>query len=561
MRKTDKHDRRRTPWTTKALVGILGLAVAGSSLAVASREASNDYTLLDPVIDVLGLVRRYSVEPPSDEDLQAGAIRGLLEALDDPYATYVPPEFNEDFNKELTGEYVGIGAEVVYRDNALEIVTPLDGSPALRAGIRAGDRVTSIAGQSTEGRTADQCIELLKGTPGTDVELVVERGGELVPIVVERGEIQTLSVRGFQRDPETDEWRFLIDADREIAYVRLSRFTPSSYTELRNALRTVGAARGDLGGLILDLRFNGGGVLEGAVQMADLFLDSGTIVSTRGRAYEDSAASARRSGTLPDFPMIVLINGSSASASEVLAGALQDNGRAKILGTRSFGKGSVQTVRPLSGSASGAILKLTEQRYYLPSGRSISRTDDSAEWGVDPSPGFFVSITADETEDLLRIRREQEIIGGDGNIDAMTLDEALDALADPQLDAAVNSIRDRLETGDWITPRAEDVGFDQAAAEALVEARRARERLLRQIQRIDRRVRAIESAATDETIDQGQIVDLWDDEIVVEGGELVVRDADGNIAARLRITGDNLERWLLEAGVAPLDSPSDDSEG
>lgn len=598
----------RRSWATTALVAILGVAVFGSTVALTSQRGRDDYALLDPIIDVLGLVRRYAAVPPEDEALKRGAIRGMLEALDDDYAAYVPPALNERFNQELTGEYVGIGAEVIARDAYLEIVTPLEDSPAVEAGLMAGDRVVEIDGEPTAGKTTQESIELVKGTPGTTVVLTVERDGEIVDIPVERGRIVQRSVRGFARERGGDgsDWRYLIDGERRIAYIRLSRFAPATMDEFREALRRVRAPQGDLGGLVLDLRFNPGGLLDTAVELADLFLDEGVIVSTNGRAYEERVERAGRAGTLPAFPLVVLVNDASASASEVLAGALQENGRAKVLGTRTFGKGSVQSVRPLSGAAAGAVLKLTEQLYYLPSGRSIQRLEGDAVWGVDPSPGFFLPMGDAETASMLAFRREQEIIGGDADAasEAGTAesdgpgDEAGDGAgdgvgvggdgepsgprrsdprwsdprwsdpgwiestaSDSQLAAALRALRARLETGEWAPPGDPDRGFDPALAREIARAQRTRERLRIELERLDDRIETLSSADPGAAENAGASIDLWPDGVSVRDGVLVVYDAAGDEVARLSVENPNLERWLINAGVRPVSNEDEDGDG
>jgi carboxyl-terminal processing protease len=541
-------ERPHRPRVSLALVAILGVAVVGSTLAIAQR--SSDYRFFDPLIEVKNVITRYAAEEPDAEALQRAAIEGMIQTLNDPYAVYVPPQLGDEFEKELTGEYVGIGAEVNMVDGVFTIVTPMDGSPAFRAGVMAGDRVRFIDGAPTEGLTIDQCINRLVGEDGTRVVITVERAaGELVEIPIVREPIRARAVRGFLRKDDADaSWDFLLDATRRIGYIRVSQFTPNAAAEFSAALDQLGAPEGRLAGLIIDLRWNPGGLLDQAVRMADRFLDSGVIVSTRGRAYPEQIARAGAPGTLPNFPIAVLINGQSASASEILAGALLENGRAIVVGERSFGKGSVQSVHPLSGAASGASLKLTEQRYYLPSGRSIQRTETSAEWGVDPSPGFYIPVVNGELVELVRARREAEIL--DARHEPRTRPDAdpswiLEHMKDRQLAEAVRAVGHHLETGDW--PHPEAAASPDERAGALQEAERlmrTRDRLLRELDRLDRRIEVLGGSggpAPDR--------DLWDDALDLVGGVVVVQDPDGNIVATLRITGPELERWLAGADV------------
>lgn len=542
-------------WTSRALVATLALAVAGSTVALTARS---DYAFFDPLIDVKGLIARYAVEEPDELALQEAAIQGMLEALDDPYAVYVPADLNDQFNKQLTGEYVGIGAEVLRRDGAIEIISPLDDSPAFKAGVMAGDRVIAIDNEPTTDLSVDEGIDRLKGLPGTPVTLTIERGADILDITVERGEIQTRSVKGFARDPRAEgAWRYIIDPARRIAYTRITQFNPSAADEFAEAMDQIGAADGTLGALVIDMRWNLGGVLQTAERIADLFLDEGIIVSTRGRAHPEEITRATPEGTLPDFPIIVLLNERSASASEVLAGALAENGRAKVLGTRSFGKGSVQSVRALTGAASGAVLKLTEQRYYLPSGRSLHRDDDSSEWGVDPSPGFFMPMTDDQLRAMIEVRREADILRVDeGAADAAPSTDPAEILAvlkDPQLTAAVETLQANLDTGEWQTPTDESQGFDPVLARELAQARLAAERMNRQLASLRRRIAAIQSAADEETARRAIDRDILPDDAELDGGTITITGPDGETVTTLAITGDDLERWLIDAPVEPVE--------
>ncbi|MFG0244750.1 MAG: S41 family peptidase [Phycisphaerales bacterium JB052] len=550
--------------TTLPLIGILGVAVVGSTLAVATnamRVGTDEYSFFDPIIDVSTLVNALYVEDPDAEALQRGAIEGMLEELNDPYTTFVPRRDTQDFSKDLTGEYVGIGAEVQIRDGWLTISSPLDGSPAWRAGVMAEDRVVAIDGESTEGLTIDESIDLLTGQPKTKVTITVERGTETLDIEIIRDHIKVQAVKGFMRVDGDGEWLHVIDDSAGIAYIRLTQFTPGCAQEVKDAIAHArNEVGGELGGLILDLRFNPGGLLDEAVEIADLFIDEGTIVSTKGRVFDESTEVATSEGTITDLPLVVLVNGQSASASEVLSGALSDHGRAVILGTRSFGKGSVQTVRPLESGA--GVLKITEQYYYLPSGRLLHRRDDSTVWGVDPTPGYFLPLTPDETLDMLRARREQEIIAHNDESEQVDLSDTqavLEALSDPQLRAAVTVVQHRATTGEF-----EPVGIDanepdDVALSELNTLRTQEERLLRELARIDKRMRAAEQSVPEEIIADNPR-DFWDDDTDLEGGELIVRDKDGNIVTTLTITGNGLENWLVDADVEKKPATSEDSD-
>ena len=544
--------------STLPLIGILGVAVVGSTIAVATnaiRITDDQYSFFDPIVDVSTLINALYVEEADIEAMQRGAIEGMLEELNDPYTTFVPTRDTKDFSKDLTGEYVGIGAEVQIRDGWLTISSPLDGSPAWKAGVMADDRVVEIDGESTEGLTIDESIDLLTGEPNTTVTVTVERGAETLKIDIVRDHIKVQAVKGFMREGGDGEWMHLIDPSAGIGYIRLTQFTPGCAQEVKDAIEhTKRELGGDLNGLVLDLRFNPGGLLDEAIEIADLFIEEGTIVSTKGRVFEEETDRATPEGTITDLPLLVMVNGQSASASEVLSGALSDHGRAVILGTRSFGKGSVQTVRPLESGA--GVLKITEQYYYLPSGRLLHRRDDSTVWGVDPTSGYSVPVTTDETIDMLRARREQEIIEHNDDseqVDLRDTQAVLEELSDPQLSAAIRVMQHRLATGEFEPVGIEANEPDDVALAELNTLRAQEERLLRELARLDKRMQAAEQEVPTEII-ANDPRDFWDDETNLEGGELVVRDAEGNIVTTLRITGNSLEAWLVDADVEKKDS-------
>jgi carboxyl-terminal processing protease len=539
--------------TTLPLLGILGVAVVGSTIAVAmnaARTSSDEYGFYDPIVDVNNLIGNLYVDEPEFEKLQLGAIEGMIEQLNDPYTTFVPRRDTERFSKDLTGEYVGIGAEVQLRDGWLTISSPLDGSPAWRAGVMADDRVVAIDGKSTEGFTIDQSIDLLTGQPNTKVVITVERGTESLDIEIVRDRIKVQAVKGFMRVEGDGEWEHVIDPSRQIGYIRLTQFTPGAANEIKGAIKRAEDELGsELNGLILDLRFNPGGLLDEAVEMADMFIDDGRIVSTKGRVFEERVETAKSAGTDTDTPLIVLVNAQSASASEVLSGALSDHNRAIVIGSRSFGKGSVQTVRPLESGA--GVLKITEQYYYLPSGRLLHRRDDSTQWGIDPTDGYYVPMSNDETFDMLTARRQQEIIEHTDESEAIDLSDTesvLEVLQDPQLSAAVRVMQNRVATGEFEPIGIESNSLDDVALAELNVLRNQEERLLRELARINRRVESAQSAVSEQVIGENPR-DFWDDESEIAGGELTVTDKDGNVVAVLDITGDGLERWLVDADV------------
>lgn len=553
-----------------SLVALLGVAVFGSTLALVRK--GSDYTFLDPLIDVKNNISATYVDEISPDKLrkmQEGAIKGMIEALDDPYTIYVPPADTVDFDKDLTGEYSGIGASVqISTDGYLQIVSPLEDSPAFRMGIMAEDKVIEIEGKSTLGLSVDQCIDLLMGKEGTKVSIVLDRKGSKIPMDVTRQKIKTRSVKGVHRDEaDRTKWKYLVDEKRGIAYIRLTQFTPGCTREFAEALLAAGAAEGKVRGVVIDLRWNPGGLLTEAISIADLFLDEGTIVSTRGRKYPERIEKARKEGTLPNFPVAVLINGNSASASEILAGAITENNRGIAVGTRTFGKGSVQGVRPIvvkdpEGNEKVAELKVTEQGYYLPSGRSITRKNDATEWGVDPSKGYFVDMTDEELIAMLKVRREMEIIHASKPSEAPAAepdaagatvpnwsdpDSTLQFFKDAQLTAAVRAMQAKLDTGAWKQTGGEATPIAAVVGSELGKLQQARDRLTRELIRIEKRAESLEKGATIEQAAAGR--DLWPDAVDLTGGKMQVFDKDGKLVATLDITSNTLERWLVDADV------------
>ncbi len=539
-----------------ALIVTLAGAVIGSTVAIATAPR-NDYQFFDPLVDVKAAISQRYVDSPDEAAMQSAALQAMVDSLNDPYSEYVPPADSTEFTKDLTGQYVGIGVSVQIREGWLTVASPLEDSPAFKAGVMADDRIIEIESKSTFGLTTDQCVALLTGEPGTPVNIVIERGGVKMPMTLTRDRIVARTIKGLHWEPGTGQgqgqWLYMIDPVKRIAYVRVTQFTPTTADEFSQTMHEIGAdltGPTALGGLIIDLRWNGGGVMQDAVAMADLFLQSGTIVSTKGRAVAERIEQAEGPGTLPAFPIAVLVNGQTASASEIFAGALAENNRAVIIGTRSFGKGLVQAVFSLP-SQPGARLKLTEQKYYLPSGRLLHREPSSKVWGVDPTQGFYVPLTEDELIELVRVRREEEVLRDRRAEDQRWSEPAwvLERLKDQQLAAALQAVQGRVDSGSW-TPTGLPLPPDEEIASGdLQRANLARERLLRELERLDKRVEAMELAASAKADEVGGVRDFWPDTVDLEGGTMEVKDKSGAVVATLRITGNNVERWLIDADV------------
>ena len=358
---------RLAPLAVAAVAGVAFLAgLCWDRVAEAARR-SGQYRPLDVFADVLSHVENSYVEEVDEKELVYGAIEGMVGRLD-PHSTFMRPDAYRAMRDDTTGEFDGLGLEVTMQDGELTVVSPMADSPGERAGIRPGDRLISIDGGSTRELGLAESVRRMKGAAGTKAVLEIMREGFTAPqkLTLVRDRIRMQSV----------EWRVL-DADRRYGYVRVKAFQERTERGLRKALDDLrGHLHGDLRGLVLDLRNDPGGLLDQAVRVADVFLASGVIVITEGRGKKNvEVERAREKDTEPGYPMIVLVNRGTASASEIVAGALQDHGRAVIMGTQTFGKGSVQTIVELED---GSGLKLTVARYYTPKHRSIQ------ELGITP---------------------------------------------------------------------------------------------------------------------------------------------------------------------------------
>jgi carboxyl-terminal processing protease len=356
----------------KTSLVLLG-AVAGAALTMAATQprvalfgasakaaAADTYKQLNLFGDIFERVRAHYVEKPDDSKLIESAINGMLNGLD-PHSSYMDPKSFRDMQVQTRGEFGGLGIEVTMEDGLVKVVAPIDETPAAKAGVRAGDIITHLDDDAVQGLTLNQAVEKMRGAVNTKIRLKIMRKGVDKPLEISivRDVIRVRSVRS------------RIEGE-DVGYIRLTQFNEQTTDGLKKALADISEklTADKLRGYILDLRNNPGGLLDQAISVSDAFLERGEIVSTRGRDADETQRFNARSGDLAKGkPVIVLINGGSASASEIVAGALQDHKRATLIGSRSFGKGSVQTIIPL-GSGNGA-LRLTTARYYTPSGKSI----------------------------------------------------------------------------------------------------------------------------------------------------------------------------------------------
>ncbi|MBU0863060.1 MAG: S41 family peptidase [Alphaproteobacteria bacterium] len=392
---------------------VLGLVAttqfAGPLIAQTATADANVYEQLDLFGDIFERIRQGYVEDVDDKKLIEAAINGMLTSLD-PHSSYLSEDDAKDMQVQTRGEFGGLGLEVTQEEGWVKVVSPIDDTPAAAAGMMAGDFITAVDGENVLGLTLDEALELLRGPVGSEVIITVVREGSTEPFDVSiiRDTIKLTAVRA--------------RTEGKAAVLRVTTFNAQTFPNLEEGLKEqIEEAGGieNLDGIVLDLRNNPGGLLNQAVYVSDAFLEGGEIVSTRGRAAADGDRYNATPGDLAGgLPMVVLINGGSASASEIVAGALQDHRRAIVVGTKSFGKGSVQTVVPLQGNGP---MRLTTARYYTPSGRSIQNLGISPDIIVEqPMP-----VPSDETEEdqaASTMRSEADLRGTLSN-DSLTEDE------------------------------------------------------------------------------------------------------------------------------------------
>ena len=370
-----------------ALAGVISGALITTQLtdpliAQETKRVKSTYENLDLFGDIFERIRSSYVEEIDEEKLIESAISGMLTSLD-PHSSYMAPEDFSTMQVQTRGEFGGLGIEVTQENGFIKVVSPIDDTPADNAGIEAGDFITKVDGESTLGKTLDEAVDKMRGPVGSEIIITVVREGVDEPfdvsIIRDTIEIKAVKAR----------------SEGKTVVLRVSSFTSKTYPNLKESLeKEINAAGGleYINGVVVDLRNNPGGLLTQAIRVSDAFLESGEIVSTRGRGARDAERYNATPGDLTNGkPIVVLINGGSASASEIVAGALQDHHRAIIVGTKSFGKGSVQTIIPLSSD--GAAMRLTTARYYTPSGRSIQSL------GVSPDILVEQRIRSDEDSD------------------------------------------------------------------------------------------------------------------------------------------------------------------
>jgi carboxyl-terminal processing protease len=370
------------------VAGALFLNGSGGEVKADTKDV---YKNIEVFTEVLRQIEKNYVDPQDPQKLIYGAIKGMVRSLD-PHSSFLTKEEHQELMMETKGSFSGIGIEITVKDNILTVVSPIEDTPAYKAGVKAGDKIIKVEGKSTKDMTLLEAVKKIRGPKGTQVKLTIAREGVQKPLdfSITRDVIPLKSVRHYSLTPE-------------IGYVRISNFQSKTAKDLSATLEEL-ERRGKLKGLIIDLRNNPGGLLSQAIEVSELFLDSGVIVSTKGRnSSQNIKATAHKDEKQRDYPIIVLVNGGSASAAEIVAGALQDNKRAIILGTRTFGKGSVQTILPLSD---GSGLRLTTSLYYTPSGKSIQLS------GITPDIDLaYVPPSKKEKKSPHRFLREEDLEG------------------------------------------------------------------------------------------------------------------------------------------------------
>jgi carboxyl-terminal processing protease len=403
----------------------------------------------DPLADIRARILGSYVKSLDERSLDEAAIRGMLQSLNDPHSELLPQEQLQEISRSLEGGLTGIGAHLAVEGKQLVVITPLPGSPAHAAGLKAGDAILAVDGKAVEELGPAAAIAAIRGPAGSTVSLRIQRTGDSgVIIKITRGAIRMPSVKGLTLDA-SGQWRFWLDAPAKIGYVQISEFSKQTADDCRATLNDL--VKQGLKGLVVDLRQCPGGMLTSAVETANLFLPEGTIVSARGRTQSESKYFAGKGALVNDVPLLVLIDEQTASAAEILAGALKDNGRATLLGTRTFGKGSIQSLLPVDANRA---IRLTTGYFFLPSGRSIDRQPGAELWGVDPSDGFYFPMSKEQLEVWRKRRQNREVLDGAGRTilptGAAAVATALENdLADPQLAGAYKAMSARLAGGEF----------------------------------------------------------------------------------------------------------------
>jgi len=419
---------------TVFVVVVCGTLILSSWLARQVSAVGRDaYQNIEAFANVLTMVQKNYVDEVSTDQLIDGAINGMLSSLD-PHSAYLTPDLYKELQVDTRGSFGGLGIEITQRNGVLTVVSPIEDTPAARAGVKSGDQIIKIDNEFTKDMTLLQAVKLMRGPEGSKIKLTIRRENapDWIDLTLKREVIQIKSVKYRVLEPH-------------YGYLRITQFQERTEHDAKNALAALEKESGGLHGLVLDLRNNPGGLLSQAVKISDLFLESGMVVYTEGRLDNQAQKFyAHKGGGDTDFPMVVLVNGGSASASEIVAGALQDHKRALVLGTQTFGKGSVQTILPLADGE--AAIRLTTARYFTPNGRSIQST------GITPDIIMEATLqqvaASSDKPDAIRERNlprhlengEDDGDDGQNNSEQSSTVPGAD-MADPQLDRALELLK------------------------------------------------------------------------------------------------------------------------
>ncbi len=409
----------------------------------------------DPLVDVTDLVEKRYVKQVEEGKIITDAINGMLSELD-PYSEYIPPAREKEFNMQTSGNFTGIGISIDQKDDAIVIITPLEQSPARKAGIKSGDVIVEIDDKSTQDWNVARAVKEMEGPEGAELKLQIYRGstGELKTFNIKREKIQMHSVRGWRLD-ENGEWDYHLDKANGIGYLRISQFIDSTLDDFNKIMAEL--LDTEMKALILDLRSNPGGLMYSATGIIDRLIPQGVILKTRGENSPEQVHNAKADNTLPEFHMVVLIDQISASASEIVAGALRDHKRATVIGVRSWGKGSVQRTFKLPGNR--GIVKLTTDYYYLPNGNCVHRLEGAETWGVEPD--IKVEFNADNYQKMAELmnflhgrengeKSEEKKHQHENETTAELCSQLLQL--DNQLNAAVDQCRELIKTEPGLQP-------------------------------------------------------------------------------------------------------------
>lgn len=441
--------------------------------------------------DVKEKISKAYVSGVDEKAMIDRAIKGMIDALNDPYAAYFTAAELQKLERDLQGSLTGIGIQIRGVDGKIVVLTPLPNSPGLQAGIQPGDVILEIDGKSSKDMSVQEAVRLIIGRAGTAVNLKVRHSdGKEIDLAITRRQIQLPTVSGFRRGGD-DRWEYMLDAADKIGYLRILQFGTGTLVEVQEIIKNLKEA--GIKGLIVDLRNCPGGMLQSAYEIAKVFISEGTIVTTRSTNNSEHTYKADGKSLLGDLPLVILVNEQTASAAEILAGAVKDNHRATLLGTRTYGKGSIQEIMKLD--ADGSAIKLTTAHYFLPSGRTIQKRPGNQDWGVDPTDGYYIPLDAKQAEALQKSMQNREIVGRPKTetkkADALTPESIGKDYADPQLAAALTSMKARLAGGAFtkVGKSQADLLKDIAARES---ASKRREVLLKSLEEIKKELSDLE---------------------------------------------------------------------